>query len=361
MATITIGPGITMGPGITIGDRPETQQFLLVASGSMSVYSWSSTGFGSLIRILGSGVSTQSGGHNFAISPSGAAVVCSNDNFPYIQASTLAGTRYADPSSATPGATRNVAFSPSGKAVATVHSYASPYATAYAWNDATGFGTKYSSSPGGIPAAVFDLAFSPTGGAIAITCYDSPSVRVFAWSDVTGFGAQYADPSSLSLRTITSVTFNPTGNVIVLGDAYGRISAYAWSDATGFGARYTDPSSVPSQINSLQFNSAGNAIAAAHYYSPHVTVWAWNNNTGFGTKYADPSTPVSSTAVVSSGAAFNLTDDAIVVGFNVSPYIAAYAWSNATGFGTRYTDIRSQNSLSQIATSCRFLPANGGQ
>jgi len=75
-------------------------------------------------------------------------------------------------------------------------------------------------------------------------------------------------------------------------------------------------------------------IAIGHSTSPWVTAYGWTNALGFGTKYANPATLPTG---VGYGVAFSPAGDTIAVGSEGTPYILAYPWS-ANGFGTKYTN-----------------------
>jgi hypothetical protein len=69
--------------------------------------------------------------------------------------------------------------------------------------------------------------------------------------------------------------------------------------------------------------------------SPYVHGYAWSNSTGFGTKFSNPA---SLTGSGSYGLSLDPNNTNIAIGVDADPRLAAYPWSNTTVFGTRYSD-----------------------
>jgi hypothetical protein len=83
----------------------------------------------------------------------------------------------------------------------------------------------------------------------------------------------------------------------------------------------------------MAFTAADDAIAVSHTSSPFVTAYPWSNATGFGTKYADPVTLPTGQG---NDVAFSATGDAIAIAHGTTPFVTAYPWS--AGFGTKYAN-----------------------
>ena len=250
------------------------------------------------------------------------------------------GTRYATASTTT-GSTYKCAFSPDGKALAVLHG-TSPFITAYAFNAVTGCGAKYS-NPATLPVeGDGSLIFSPAGDAVLFSQYTDPFVAAYRWDSTTGFGTKYANPATALTSTGSSISMSPDGTAVVIGcfDTP-RVNGYQWSSASGFGTRYTNPTTPPnngSENDTTAFSPSGNAVVVGSVQSPFVYAYPWNSVTGFGTKYADPST-----ALIASifGATFSRSGNAIILlggSGSVGGYIAAYAFNATTGFGTKYAN-----------------------
>jgi len=279
----------------------------------------------------------------------GSYIAIGSYNSPYITAYPWAsgsgfGTKYANPSTLTTNYLISQKFNPAGNAIA-VSSPASPYIYVWRWS-ASGFGTRYS-DPGTIAtggAQGTSVAFNPAGTALALAqAYGtSPYILVYGWS-ASGFGSKYGDPSTVPVGWCKMVKFNPAGDTIAtVYDAFPFISAYPWS-ASGFGTKYANPSPqldcTSPYIMSLDINPAGTAFSISCYGYTCVQVHAWSNAAGFGTKYTYPATPPSGGGgVVAYDTAFNPAGNSIAAFTSNSPFIFAYPWSNATGFGTKYAD-----------------------
>ena len=101
-----------------------------------------------------------------------------------------------------------MAWYPGGAAVA-VTTVSTPYVSAYAWNNATGFGTKFA-DPGTLPTGLgWQVRFSNNGNAVAVSHSTAPYVTAYAWSESTGFGAKYSDPGTAFTNTGNCVRFSP--------------------------------------------------------------------------------------------------------------------------------------------------------
>lgn len=186
-------------------------------------------------------------------------------------------------------------------------------------------------------------------GAVAFATFTSPYVQAFKWTTI-GFGTIYSNPSTAAAGARYAIEFSNSGGAVAAGgQGSPQLVAWAWSDSTGFGAKYTNPSSYPSGATcyDVEFNGTGSSqvVAAAIFGSPGVVAYKWSDSTGFGTKFSNPSSlPIPSGDVVNRGAgiAFSKSGNAIILttngDANSSPYIHAYAWSNSTGFGSKYSN-----------------------
>lgn len=68
--------------------------------------------------------------------------------------------------------------------------------------------------------------------------------------------------------------------------------------------------------------------------SPYILAYPWSDATGFGTKYTNPAT-------LPTGAGFNVAfnndKSAVAIAHTTSPFVTSYAWSSA-GFGSKYAN-----------------------
>lgn len=98
-------------------------------------------------------------------------------------------------------------------------------------------------------------------------------------------------------------------------------------------------------------SSMRQAIVAVSSSSPYVKAWEWSDATGFGTAFSDPATLP--TAGTMRDVDFSPTSDAVVFGSTTLNTLQAYTWNN--GFGTKYTD----GTASNYTSSLRFSPTGG--
>ena len=78
---------------------------------------------------------------------------------------------------------------------------------------------------------------------------------------------------------------------------------------------------------------ANTALAIANAATPFIAAYAWSN-AGFGAKFADPATLPTG---IGQSADFSPSGTELVVGHRITPFVTAYSWSSS-GFGTKYAD-----------------------
>jgi hypothetical protein len=270
-----------------------------VATPFLSAYPWSATGFGAKYANPATLLSTGAIGRDIKFNPAGTAVAMAYEqgSSPYIKVYSWStsgfGTLYGDPGTPPVGWCKGVKFNPAGNVIAVAYD-SFPYISVYPWSP--GFGSRYTNpspqiSPGFYGA--FGVDFNPAGTAVAISYYGSVGVVVYSWSSGSGFGTKYADPATppqASIGYTFSVIFNPAGTSIAFSTELSPfVYAYPWSNVSGFGTKYADPSNLTSGTFSgggVAFSSTGNDIALAQYSSPYISAYPWGP--GFGTKYAAP-------------------------------------------------------------------------
>lgn len=307
---------------------------------------------------FGAGI-TVSGGITVAGGIYAGAVIFGLNTTPGVEAyawdtQTGFGAKYSAPSSPPQSgySMLGAAASPTGSAVAVAGGFnngstLTPRLYGYQWTNASGFGTAYT-EPGTYPSNTFynDMAWSPQNNAVAIASNSgvtggSGRVYAYLWDPVTGWSTRFNTTSLGSNTSGQSVCFSTSGDAVIMG-YIGGLAAYPWSTSTGFGTRYTNPTGVSSAYyNGVAFNAAGTAFVGAHSgNTPWIDAWAWNDGTGFGTKYSNPASPPTGTNPSGNAVVFTPNDDAVIMGVSAStsPYIAAWAWNNTTGFGTKYSN-----------------------
>jgi hypothetical protein len=128
-------------------------------NGGINIYPWSS-GFGTKYSNVAPAPVDTTSCCNF--SATGAAIGYGSEYGMRVYAfntSTGPGTKYADPSTAPTGWSRDIVWKPDNSVVAVGHQN-SPYVSVYPWNDSTGFGTKFADPATSAGATGFDVAFS---------------------------------------------------------------------------------------------------------------------------------------------------------------------------------------------------------
>jgi hypothetical protein len=88
-------------------------------------------------------------------------------------------------------------------------------------------------------------------------------------------------------------------------------------------------------------------MAVGHDITPFISTYAWSDSTGFGSKYSNPAT-LPTAAVY--GTSFNPTNTALSVAMDASPFVSIYPWS-ASGFGTKYTNPATLPTASAVVTT----------
>lgn len=214
-----------------------------------------------------------------------------------------------------------------------------PFIHMYPW--ASGFGTKYA-NPSTPPAGVSNNgqdSISFNGASDIAMGHVNPYVSAYPVVS-TGFGTKYATPSTPLTDTGSPLAYSPNGQSIVTanGNTAPRVNAYTWTSGSGFGTKYAAPSTPPTSIvRSISFNPTssvvflGADIAASAAYA--ILAYAWSSASGFGTKFAQPATNPSNTAQFS---VTTPSGDAIYMGNNNVTFVQGYPWSGS-GFGTLYT------------------------
>lgn len=238
---------------------------------------------------------------------------------------------------------------------------------------------------------------------VAVASNTSPFVEVYSFGP-SGFGSKFANPASLpsasvgSNATTKGLVFSPKGDYLIVGIAnttdpryalypfsssgFGtRIAtqslgvadrAYAWrpdqsgialtlrsgalmsmrSFTTDIGAAYT---SQPAPLNgsqdgrSVAVHPANNAVAATWATSPYVGAAVLTSN-GYGAAYSAPATGVGATSWPWD-VEFSPSGNSIVITTDASPWVAGYAWTSGSGFGSKFSNPSSALSRSPLALS----------
>lgn len=167
--------------------------------------------------------------------------------------------------------------------------------------------------------------------------------------------------TGVTLEPGIAITGNYSGAVVVAHSTDPYVTAYPWSLATGFGTKYSDPgTAVTSAGISVAFHPSGTSVIigkSGTVNNSMLAAYAWSNSAGWGTKYSNASNSQISTSV--TVVAFNNTATVLAAPLAATPYIAAWAWDNSTGFGTKYANPGTLPSGSVTGEAVTFSPSGG--
>ena len=158
----------------------------------------------------------------------------------------------------------------------------------------------------------------------------SPYITVvnYASGSIT---AKYSNPSTTPIgNSCANTAFNNDATTIAL--ASNPITVYPWSN--GFGTAYSNPTVTTYGSEDVTFTPDGSIILLAGYNVPYLHAYSWSNATGFGTKFANPSTSVGS---VPGAVKFNSSGNTLFIPSDSTPFAHAYAFS-ASGFGSKFAN-----------------------
>jgi len=201
---------------------------------------------------------------------------------------------------------------------------------------------------GGLPPVTPSTYLAYGGGTAA------KRVTVYNWDSATGFGSIFANSSIAN--TLNQVSFVRDNSVFSASfTAAPYFNVWQWS-GLGFGTQYANPgtSLSPSSGGPAGFTWTNNvdAFLTSNVNSSFPQAWAWSQASGFGSKYSNGSSLVS--AATSTGLALNGDNTLVAFSQNTAPPIHLYPWSSATGFGTKYASPTSATGLIPRAGSIAF-------
>lgn len=242
------------------------------------------------------------------------------------------GTKYGNPSTLPTGSSNDIQLDIDNGYVFVAHD-TSPYMTAYPFTTSAGFGPK-----------IADPSTLPTGNGkniqysnetLFLGINSSPFINAYTFNGT--FGTKYSNPATLPTYGGYSLAIHPSGSAAGTGGISG-LYLYAWDKYSGFGTKYAQPSTNP-YAYTVKFSSTGNTVAMANNSSsPYIHAYPFTVAGGFGTKYSNPATVPPSSNQYYNNLAFSYGAAAVAVGTNTTPYINAYAFSEGTGFGSKYAD-----------------------
>jgi hypothetical protein len=278
------------------------------------------------------------------IAPNGTAVAVALSASPFVMAWALSsagsGAKFSDPATLPAGSGNDVAWHPEMNALAVAHSASGgvPGVSVYPWSP-SGFGVRYANAGTPVNGEFVAVSFHPSGNAIFMANASTPFIHAYAWNSATGFGTKYANPSTLPTDgNSAKIAINPAGDAVAVSNLFGaeRLNVYAWNNATGFGTRFSNPATIPTGgCTSVAWHPSGGAIAVTQAStSPFVSTYPWSVS-GFGTRHGGPGSGTPTNRM--NGVAFS-GDGTTICMVGEAPFMRAWAWNNATGFGAVRTD-----------------------
>jgi hypothetical protein len=238
-----------------------------------------------------------------------------------------------------------------------IGNYGTPYIYAASFSKSTGVGTQFA-NPASLPTnQTFAVEFNSDASRLAFANVQSPyNITNYAFS-ASGFGTKSADATlsagdsgytaSFGVQASTMNTAK-TLSAWVMDNA--RVAVVPFTTA-GFssGLRYGIGSG---SMNGVAINTADSAIFGSGS-SPSLEAKAWSNTVPYvGTAF---SAPAGNTGAGNQGVAINSTDNVVAIATNSGKNVYAYAWSNSSGWGTKYTDTTTNQS--SFGRSVTFSPS----
>lgn len=290
--------------------------------GAGYVYNTVQTAFASPVTVVEGSVRTVSTNLSKTNVAIGLAVT------PWIGAYTYTGsgwgTRFANPATLPTGTARGVRWD--GNSNVILGHFVAPFVTAYAWS--SGFGTKFANPSPSLPAQALYVTLNPTRNVVSISLNSGTiPFTSYVWSSSTGFGTKFADPATIGASTF-SINFSPAGDAVVTNGNAG-INAWKWS--AGVGTKYTQPAVTGGAGGEASFNPAGNTVFTTLNSATSMAAWEWTFASGFGTKYADPVMGLFSNP---DNGQFNNAGNTIAIAWGQT--IGFWPFVAGTGFGTKY-------------------------
>lgn len=231
----------------------------------------------------------------------------------------------------------------------------SPFISAYSLNSSS-FGVKYS-DPSTLPTGNSATRsrrsiISPSSKYVAVgTSGTSPRIHAYRWSG-NGFGTKFSNPSTIPSSEGHDIAFTNNEDFLAVAalTGVGNLLVYPWSDS-GFGTAYTRPTFAGGSALSVAFSQTGSALLIGFDASIFIRAYAWS--AGWGTQYANPGTAHSGSTLT---VGFSKDNTLAYATSTVTPFLSVYDWSDSTGFGSRYA-----NPGTLPASQCRGIHMSNNQ
>lgn len=248
--------------------------------------------------------------------------------------STGFGTAFSSPGTIPAGSGNSIDLQLDDSLIFIAHD-TTPYMSGYPFSTASGYGTKFADPATTIGSNGKGIKFF--NETLLVASNSTPFLHAYQFSlSQQAYGTKYADPATLPTYGGYLATVHPSGDAVSTGGISGAYT-YAWSKTNGFGTKYAQPSGNP-YAYSLDFSSTGNTVLMSADSTPFINAYTFTVAGGYGSKFSNPATlPVGSVPYYNASA-FSYGAQAAAVLSTSSPYVYAYAFSEATGFGSKYSN-----------------------
>lgn len=202
--------------------------------------------------------------------------------------------------------------------------------------DSVGWGTRYS-LPVSLSGDGYQAEFSPDNNYIVVSYTTSSgqgNIRMYPFS-FNGIGTQVSGGFATSPNAnALGVAWHPNQDAVLFGLGFQdppTMRAIKWT-GTAWGTTYIQPATQPGDnVVATKFSFDGDYAFASDAASPYIFAYPWTQASGFGTKKANPTTLP--TAAVYS---IDTQEEEIVLAQGASPYISAYPFISS--WGTKYAN-----------------------
>lgn len=220
------------------------------------------------------------------------------------------------------------------------------------------WGRKNASANAAAAAAVVGLEYSPDGDQLFLASATTPFIQGYPVDQAYGnTGTVYSNPGTLPTGAGQCIAMHPNGTHVGIGHTTTPfMSLYPISHA-GFGTKLTNPATLPAaQVNSLAFASTGDYLAGAGQTTPFLQVWPFDPIAGtIGTILANPtSLPAGGPAgSLGKGVSWRPQADFIALCSTTSAQVYVTGFNRVSG---AFTGVQLTDAAGANANCCAWTP-----
>jgi len=223
------------------------------------------------------------------------------------------------------------------------------------WTNAGGFGTVIA-KPSVRSTDPLSARFNPAATVMTLTSSTTSTGETWAFNPTTGtFGTEY---TSIGTARYSSAQWHPLGTFCHWGNDYpNNVRKVKPWDGSAWGTTVAEPAGWTAAAN-YGFKWAPDALSTVITERLPVnsaqgcSAYAWTDASGFGTRYGLP--PAVFGYPETDYVGWHPTGNAVSIsGYSASPQFWTIAWTNGSGFGTAYSNAASINTTGQ-STSVQF-------